>query len=185
MSQLCIIFKVKNELYSVEKSIYNYIRLHYYIKINYLAWSIFFSKVSTITQIIQIIFLLYTHTLTHTRACFDALRRFRASLNIEYSNYWLSISFPTGLPTISTCHCTRDPSLCISTLVRRWFFSETKLFPAPRVFTRCIRFCGQTKRFQFCSGLQSRYSPRLLLYESTTDLFAWTGSVWQHAGQNT
>lgn len=93
--------------------------------------------------------------------------RSRAFANIEYSNYRLSISFPTGLPTISACRCSAS-SLFLrprSTLAR-WFF-----FPAPSaffsrapVFTRCIHFRGPQKAtsvaFQFA---QPRYFFDLLL----------------------
>lgn len=55
--------------------------------------------------------------------------------NIEYSNYRLSISFPTGLPTISACRCSATPNFRVCTP------SLTVVFPCPpSCFSRARTF---------------------------------------------
>jgi len=95
-----------------------------------------------------------THTHTH------ALRRSCAFANIEYSNYRLSISFPTGLLTISACRCSASSAFA-SILPRRGFslrhyvfFSRAHVFTCLHTFPRShkkepwLRFSSQPRYFQ-------------------------------------
>lgn len=97
----------------------------------------------------------YGTYITHTHA--HAPLRSRAFANIEYSNYRLSISFPTGLLTISTCRCSASPAFA-SVLPRVGFSLHHRVFLSrarAHVFTRCIHFRDLTKRGFGCVPVHS------------------------------
>jgi len=94
-----------------------------------------------------------THTHTH------ALRRSCAFANIEYSNYRLSISFPTGLLTISACRCSASSAFA-SIFPRRGFSLRHCVFLARARFhvlayISAISQKGGLVTFQFTTPLFS------------------------------
>lgn len=64
-------------------------------------------------------------------------------MNIEYSNYQLSISFPAGLPTISTRHCSELRFYRSIYSSSQWFFPAPCFSARPSVCA-CVRAFSRT-----------------------------------------